>query len=99
MLVGVGFKRVFHILDACGGNRVQIPVFTGMTVFGAVLCIESMIGVVIRRTTYCSTLQGRLLKQALQTHLVPSFGIPQHGLGHWRIMTTRCENVGNLVVR
>ena len=62
-----GLKRVFHILDAGGGNRVQIPVFTGMTGFGAVTRVYGKDNAVNRRATYGSTLPWRLLKHAFET--------------------------------
>ena len=43
-----GVKRVFHKAGANRHDSVEIPVFTGMTVFAAVLRIGGMIGVVIR---------------------------------------------------
>ena len=69
-------KRVFHMLDTFGDNRVQIPVFTGMTVFGAVLRIGGMIGVAIRRIISRSTLPWRLLKQALESRPYEGVGEP-----------------------
>ena len=45
-----GLKSVFHKVETHGHARVEIPVFTGMTVFGAVLRIGGMVGVVIRHT-------------------------------------------------
>ena len=67
MLVGVGFKSLFHILDTCGDNRVEIPVFTGMTGVFAVSRDYGMDNAVNRRAIYGSTLPWRLLKQALET--------------------------------
>ena len=62
-----GLKSVFHILDTYGDNRVEIPVFTGMTGFFAVSRDYGMDNAVNRRAIYGSTLPWRLLKQALET--------------------------------
>ena len=61
-------KRVFHKLGAYGNSCVKIPVFTGMTGFGAVIRVDGMFHVVNRRANYRSTIQSRLLKQALESH-------------------------------
>ena len=60
-------KSVFHKLDTYRHARVEIPVFTGMTVFRAVLRIGIMNGIVIRRIISRSSLQRRLLKHPLET--------------------------------
>ena len=62
-----GLKRVFHNLGAYGNSCVKIPVFTGMTGFGAVLRVDGMFHVVNRRAIYGSSLLGRLLKHPLET--------------------------------
>ena len=63
----VGLKRVFHKLETYGGQCLQIPVFTGMTGFTAVLRIDRRVDVVNRRAMYGLILERRLLKQALET--------------------------------
>ena len=65
--VAAGFKRVFHKLETYGDQCLQIPVFTGMTGFGAVLRVDGENDVANRRTVYGPTLERRLLKQALET--------------------------------
>ena len=56
-IVAAGFKRVFHKLETSGNPRLQIPVFTGMTGFGAVLRFDDMVDIVNRRAA-----KGRLLR-------------------------------------
>ena len=60
--------RVFHILDACAGNRVQIPVFTGTTGFCAVTRVYGKDNAVCRRAIYGPTLPWRLLKHPPYAH-------------------------------
>ena len=60
-------KSVFHKLETYGDQCLQIPVFTGMTGFGAVLRVDGKNDIANRRAVYGPTLERRLLKQALQT--------------------------------
>ena len=64
----MGLKSVFHKLETYGDQYLQIPVFTGMTGFGAVLRVDKKDDVANRRAMYGPTLERRLLKQALETH-------------------------------
>ena len=62
-----GLKSMFHKLETYGGQCLQIPVFTRMTGFGAVLRFDKKNDVANRRALYGPTLERRLLKQALET--------------------------------
>ena len=62
-----GLKSLFHKLETYGGQCLQIPVFTGMTGFGAALRVVGKNDVVNRRAVYGPTLERGLLKQALET--------------------------------
>ena len=80
--------RSAHVPVACAAHSWH----SGQT--GRPDPIEQLIPIRFKQATNYDARRG-----GFQTHLVPSFGDPQPGLGHWRIMTTRCENAGNLVVR
>ena len=69
--VVAGLKRAFHKLETYGDQCLQIPVFTGMTGFGAVLRVDGKNDIANRRAVYGLTLERRLLKQALKTRLDP----------------------------
>ncbi len=60
-------KSLFHKLETYGGQCLQIPVFTGMTGFGAVLRVDKKEDVANRRAMCGAILERRLLKQALET--------------------------------
>ena len=64
----MGLKSLFHKLETYGGQCLQIPVFTGMTGFGAALRVVGKNDVANRRAVYGPTLERGLLKQALETH-------------------------------
>ena len=61
-----GLKSLFHKLETYGGQCLQIPVFTGMTGFGAALRVVGKNDVANRRAVYGPTLERGLLKQALK---------------------------------
>ena len=67
IVVGAGLKSLFHKLETYGGQCLQIPVFTGMTGFGAALRVVGKNDVANRRAVYGPTLERGLLKQALET--------------------------------
>ena len=62
-----GLKSLFHKIETYGGQCLQIPVFTGMTGYGAVLRVDGKNDVANRRAVYGPTPVTRLLKQALET--------------------------------
>ena len=62
-----GLKSLFHKLETYGGQCLQIPVFTGMTGYGAVLRVDGKNDVANRRAVYGPTPETRLLKQTLET--------------------------------
>ena len=62
-----GLKSLFHKLETYGDQCLQIPVFTGMTGFGAVLRVDGKNDIANRRAVYGPTLERRLLKQAPET--------------------------------
>ena len=55
----VGLKCLFLKLETYGDQCLQIPVFTGMTGFGAVLRVDGNNDVVNRRAVYGPTLERR----------------------------------------
>ena len=61
-----GLKSVFHKLETYGDQYLQIPVFTGMTGFGAVLRVDKKNDVVNRRALYGPTLERRLMTKRLK---------------------------------
>ena len=73
-----GLKSLFHKLETYGGQRLQIPVFTGMTGYGTVLRVDGKNDVANRRAVYGPTPETRLLKQTLETrrggHCVAAVG-------------------------
>ena len=71
---------MFRKVETTRHGRVKIPVFTGMTVFAAVLRIDGMIGVVIRWLNSRLTLQRTLLKHALETRRYEGTGSGQKRL-------------------
>ena len=62
--VQAGLKSLFHKLETYGGQCLQIPVFTGMTGYGAVLRVDGKNDVANRRAVYGPTPETRLLKPA-----------------------------------
>ena len=58
---------MFLKLETYGDQCLQIPVFTGMTGFGAVLRVDGENDVENCRAEYGPTLERRLFKEALQS--------------------------------
>ena len=71
-----GLKSLFHKLETYGGQCLQIPVFTGMTGYGAVLRVEGKNDVANRRAVYGPTPETRLLKQTFETRHYDTGTVP-----------------------